>query len=147
MTASVQQDHQGTDWPLGFIAVVTPGTPVNFMSLVDPANLNDPATYTPDTPGAAPYTVRCNQIEVWALKPGTSHGTQVNAGNVYIVRKGVSPGTGNRDDTGSIVATLFPGQSWKLPASPLNRNVLSPYRYSVDADNAGDGVMVTLIIQ
>lgn len=144
MTASIQKDRQGTDWPLGFISVATPGTPVGIMSVVDPTGVNDPAAATSTT--SDEYTPRANQIEFWALKPGASHGTQVNTGNVYVVRKGVGAGTGNRDDTGSIVATLFPGQSWKLPAAALVRDVLSPYRYSIDADNAGDGAFVNLYI-
>jgi hypothetical protein len=81
-----------------------------------------------------------------AFKPGASHGTQVNTGNVYIVRKGVQ-GAGNRDDTGSIVKTLSPGETFFLASAALNRNVYSPYRYSLDADNANDGAFVTLIMQ
>jgi hypothetical protein len=34
MANSVLLDRHGPDWPLGFIKVVTPGTPVGLMSLV-----------------------------------------------------------------------------------------------------------------
>jgi len=140
MPASIHLDRQGPDWPLGFLNVQTPGIPVGFMSVVDPQGLGDPASPYQE------YTVRAEEIVVQAVKPGTSHGTQLNTGNVYIVRKGVQ-GSGNRDDTGSIVVTVYPGQTLFLTAAALNRNVWSPYRYSVDADNAGDGVFVTLVIQ
>src|SRR5713226_6520370 len=99
MANSILKDRHGPDWPLGFIQVVTPGTPVNIMSVVDPSNLNDPATPTPSTAGADEFTVRAQQIAFLAFKPGASHGTQNNTGNIYIVRKGSGGGSGNRDDT------------------------------------------------
>lgn len=147
MANSIQIDPQGPDWPIGFIKVVTPGTPVGLMSVVDPNGVNDPSTATPGTSGAAEYTIRAQQIMIQALKPGASHGTTFNTGNVYIMRKGAGSGLGNRDDTGSIVATLNPGQTFFMSSAALNHNVWSPYRYSVDADNANDGVFVTLIMQ
>lgn len=148
MANTVLKDRQGPDWPLGFIANVTPGTPVNIMSLVDPTGVNDPASPTPGTPGADEYTPRCNQIVFQGVKPGASHGLQPNTGNVYIVRfaaKGA--GSGNRDDPGVIVGMIFPGGSYELASAPLNRDTWSPYRYYIDADNSGDGALVTLIIQ
>jgi len=92
---SVQKDFSGPDWPLGLIAVATAGTPVGIMSLVDSANVNDPATITPGTSGANEYTQRCNQIVFYGVKAGASHGLQPNTGNVYVMRKGVQ-GAGNR---------------------------------------------------
>jgi hypothetical protein len=143
---SVYQDKQGPDWPLGFIKVATPGTPVELMSLVDPTGVNDPNAVTSST--SDEYTPRCQQIQIQAFKPGATHGMQLNAGNVYIVRDdGAGGGSGNRDDPGAIVTILAPGQTYFLASAPVNRNVFSPYRYSVDADNANDGVLVTLIIQ
>ena len=145
MTASVQLDKYGPDWPLGFLNVTSPGTPVGFMSLVDPNSYNAPEN--PTSTLSDEYVSRAEEIMVQALKPGNGgHGTQNNTGNIYICRKGNS-GTGNRDDSGSIVATLAPGQTMFFSASPLNRNVWNPYRYYVDADNAGDGAFVTLIVQ
>jgi hypothetical protein len=144
MTNSIQKDFQGPDWPLGFISVVTPGTPVGFMSVVDPTSNNSPGTPTNST--NAPFTVRAEEIMVQAFKPA-SPGTQLNTGNIYIVRRGAGGGSGNRADTGSIVATLVPGQTLFLTAAAVNVNVWSPYRYSVDADNAGDGAFVTLVVQ
>lgn len=152
MAPSVQLDIQGPDWPLGFIKVVTPGTPVNIMSLVDPTSLNAPQTLDPNVPTASPgtaqqeYTVRAQQIIFVAYKPGASHGTTPNAGNIYIVRQGVQ-GAGNRDDTGSIVYTIPSGGVLFLGSAATRVNVFSPYRYSIDADNANDGCFVTLLLQ
>ena len=145
MTASIQRDRFGPDWPIGFIAVITPGTPVGFMSVVDPNAYNAPGT--PTSTLSNEYTVAAYEIVVQAVKPGVSHGMQLNTGNVYILRQGVSPGVGNRDDTGSMIAFLAPGLTLFLTAAALNMNVLSPYRYYVDADNAGDGALITLTIQ
>ena len=145
-TQSVQKDFSGPDWPCGLIAVATAGTPVGIMSLVDSANVNDPATITPGTSGANEYTQRCNQIVFYGVKAGASHGLQPNTGNVYVMRKSVQ-GAGNRDDFGSCVAIIFPGQAYTLVPSALTRNGFSPYRYYIDADNNGDSALVTLIIQ
>jgi ethanolamine utilization microcompartment shell protein EutL len=115
------------------------------MSLVDSASVEAPEAATSST--SDEYTPRAQQILFQAFKPGASHGTQLNAGNVYIIRKGDGTGSANRDDMGDIVATLTPGQTFVLASAPLDRNVFSPYRYLVDADNANDGVFVVLLIQ
>lgn len=143
MTQSIEKDRQGPDWPLGLIVNVTPGIPVNIMSLVDPAGVNGPGAAT--SPTSDEFTVACQQIQITAVKPGVTHGLQPNTGNIYIMRKPVQ-GPGNRDDYGAMVAMLFPGQSFFISSAPLNRNVLSPYRYHIDADNAGDGALVTMYI-
>ena len=147
-TQSVQKDYQGPDWPLGFIDVVTPGTPVSIMSLVDPNNYAAPNTPTSGTSvntNTPEYTVRAQQIMFMGYKPNT-HGLQTNAGLVYIMRKGVQ-GAGNRDDYGSLVKVLAPGETFFLSSAALNKDVYSPYRYYLDADNGGDGALVTLIMQ
>jgi len=149
-TQSVQKDKQGPDWPLGLITVVTPGTPVGIMSLVDPLSSNDPSTATPAATGPTlsnEYTERAQQIIFQGVKVGAgAHGLANNTGNIYIVRKGVQ-GAGNRDDYGSVVATIAPGVTFILSSAALNRDVFSPYRYSIDADNAGDSCLVTMIMQ
>jgi hypothetical protein len=145
-TQSVEIDEYGPDWPLGLIAVVTPGTPVSIMSLVDPSAVNAPNNPTPTgTDTEFEYSPSVQQIAFLAVKAGASHGTQNNTGNIYIVRKGVQ-GAGNRDDYGAMVWALGPGQNLFLSSAPLERNVFSPYRYYIDADNAGDSCLVTLLI-
>lgn len=150
-TQSVQKNKQGPVWPLGLITCVTPGTPVNIMSLVDPASVNAPESATSAT--SAEYTERAYEIQFTACKAGAAHGVQANTGNIYIMMKGVQ-GAGNRDDYGSCVATLPPGATtgisfptYKLTASAINRDVFSPYQFYIDADNAGDACLVTLNIQ
>src|SRR5947207_15725591 len=139
MPNSVLKDKQGPDWPLGVISVVTPGTPVSIMSLVDPTSLNDPGSAVPTASanntgaptGGNEFTERAEQIIFQAYKTA-ANGLQNNTGNIYIVRKGVGAGTGNHNDYGAIVCVLTPGQTFVLAAAPLNRNVFSPYRYRID---------------
>lgn len=145
---TVFQDRTGPDWPLGFIAVATPGTPVSIMSIVDAANSDAPATPTPPVPNSATrpsneYTATCQQIVFQGYKAGAGPpAAAMNSGLAYIVRKG-----GSNTDTGTIVKILAPGETFILASAALNLNVLSPYRYQIDADNAGDGALVTLIVQ
>ena len=141
---SVQKNPHGPIWPLGMITVSAPGTPVGIMSLVDPNSYNDPAS--PTSAFSLEYTVRAWEIIFTACKPG-AHGVAFNVGNVYILMKPVGSGAGNRDDYGSMLPPLGPAQTLILSSAALNFNVWSPYAFFVDADNAGDGALVTLIIQ
>lgn len=136
----------GPDWPLGFIKVVTPGTPVSIMSVVDPNNYDAPGTLT--KPQSNEYTVRCYRLTFMGYQPVASPGGFTpNAGNVYIMRAGVGGGLGNYTDTGALVKVLAPAETYEIDAAALNRNVFSPYRYYLDADTANDGAMVTLWVQ
>jgi len=144
MSTSVQQNPQGPVWPLGSVVVASPGTPVRITSVVDPNNVNAPETAT--TSQSDEYTRRCYGIFFQAYKAGGSHGLAVNTGNIYIIQKG-GAGSNNRDDTGSILFVLLPGQTWTLDCAALNRNALTPYQYYIDADNANDAAQVTLLIQ
>jgi hypothetical protein len=144
MPSSIHRDLSGPDWPLGFVAVAVPGTPVNFMVNVDATSINAPESATSSQ--AAEYTARAEEILVQAFKPA-ANGMQLNTGNIYVVRKGAGGGAGNRNDPGAMVTVLSPGQSLFLTAASMNRNVWSPYRYFIDADNAGDGALIVLILQ
>jgi len=152
MADSIQKDPQGPDWPLGFIAVAVPSTPVSIMSKVDPNNVNSPGQSIPSggtlPAGALSYTIRAKKIIFQARKPGASNtGTVVNTGNIYIVRVGVGAGTGNRVDQGSIIRTIQPTDPpWEMHVDEDGSESLNPYRYFVDADTAGDGVYPLLII-
>lgn len=155
MANSAHRDRQGPDWPLGNISVVTPGTQVNIMSLVDSTSANAPETVvggpTVTGPGGVgdEYTVRAQQIIFHAAKAGA--GPPLLAPNtaakfIYIVRKPTAGGGGTAD-TGTIVKALSPGETFILGSAASNRNVFDPYRYFIDADTALDGCQVTLIIQ
>ena len=111
------------------------------MSLVDSSSVNDPNTSNrTSAAGRYEYTVRCCQIRFQAFKP-TANGMTDNTGNIYVVRK-----EGSRDDTGTIVAIIKKGETYELPGHPAQGNILNPYRYLLDADNAQDGAIVTLFI-
>lgn len=143
-TQSVAQNRFGPLWPLGFISVVTPGTPVNIMSLVDPTSINAPET-AGTTAGTSLYVPTFQQLMFFGYKPNT-HGLQNNTGNVYLMLNG-KQGAGNRDDYGAMVNVFFPGGFFVLASAPAVVNVFSPYQYSLDADNAGDGCLVVGIVQ
>ena len=152
MTNSVQLDAKtGPDWPLGFVAVTTPGTPVNIMINVDPGLVNDPSYPVPSSSGTfpppvQPYTIQAMQIIFQGFKPGAAgNGMIPNTGVAYVVRKGVPPGTGNKADQGSTVLVIPAGQIVAL--NSYHADIFSPYRYSIDADTAGEGALVTLIFQ
>jgi hypothetical protein len=113
------------------------------MSLVDPSDVDDPNA--PTSASAGEYTNNAHQIQFQALKAGASHGLQPNVGNIYVMRRGTG-GAGNRDDYGSCVAMLFPGQSYMMDAAEMNLNTLNPYVYFIDADNASDAALVTMFI-
>jgi hypothetical protein len=145
MANSIQKDIQGPDWPLGSIVVAAAGTPVNIMNVVDPTNLFAPGTPVTEA-NPRQYAARCNQIIFQGFKSNAGNGLIPNTGNIYIMRTLVGAGSGNRTDTGSMVACIAPGQTFVLEAPPINGNVFSPHRYLIDADNNNDAAQVTLII-
>ena len=147
MANSLHLDPQGPDWPLGFVKVTTPGTPISIMTNVDSASVNAPETGAGPGPSASDeYTRAAQQIIFQAFKAGGATRLANNTGNIYIVRKPTA-GAGGVTDVGNIVAVLTPGQTFILGSSSLVRNVFSPYRYLIDADTANDGAEVTLIMQ
>lgn len=136
---SVLYDPHGPDWPLGFIEVLVPGTPVRFTSLIDPTDLNAPENS--NRIGATfEYTPRFQQVMIQGFKPA-AHGMQPNAGYVYVVRKG-----GDHDDYGTIVKVIAPSETFYLASAPVVKDVFSPYRYYIDADNANDGALITGLV-
>ena len=144
MPNSVHQDRSGSNWPLGFVTVPTPGTPVRLTANVDPNNYDAPETPTSGLGGQRP-TPTCNQIILQGYKPagGQSHGLIPNTGRVYILRKPTAAGSGNYDDTGVIVGVIEAGGgAYNLPPSGgLPITSLSPYQFYLDADVAGEGVV------
>jgi len=135
---TVLKDTAGPDFPLGLIVVTAPGTPVAITSLIDPTNLDHPNTSNRTGAKLEYGSVRFQQLMFQGFKAGAVHGLQPNAGNVYIIRS-----TGDYDDPGVMVAVLAPGQTIWIASAPSVRNVISPYRYRIDADSANDGALVT----
>ena len=147
MANSVEKNPQGPWWPVGVIAVPTPGTPVSIMSLVDPSSLQAPKTPTTYGGQVQEYTPRCQQIIFTGVKAGAGPPRLTNnTGNVYIVVKPTA-GAGGVADVGNIVIPIFPGQTFILASAALNMDVFSPYEIFLDADTANDGALVTLIVQ
>jgi hypothetical protein len=154
MAQSNYRGYNGPFLPLGAIAVVTAGTPVAIMSLIDPTSLNAPETATPafsaNNTGAAvavnEYTVTCQQIIVQGFKSNSGSGLTPNTGNVYLMLKGAG-GSGNRTDFGAMVLCVASGLTAVLASAPTNVNVFNPYKLFLDADNANDGALITLVIQ
>jgi len=144
MANSVMQDRQGPDWPLGLFAP-TPGTPVNIMSLVDSANAGAPNTATaPTTPE---YANLVHKITFWGVKAGAGPPSLANnTGLLYIVRVPNSGGAGNATDKGAIVAIVPAGGVYTIEVDSRTGTMLSPYRYLVDVDTAGDGALVTAFV-
>jgi hypothetical protein len=140
MANSVFQDPFGIDWPLGYLNVASPGTPVGVMSLVDTNNNNAPETFT--KAGCAEYTPRCHRVRFSGFHP-TANGMVMNSGFVYILRSSGVPG--NRSDSGAMVQVLLPGGTVDIPAAETEGATISPYRYQIDADNAGEGAQVVLL--
>ena len=155
MAQSVYKGYGGAGpTPLGLIAVVTPGIPVRMINLIDVAKNNAPETFTPaaspvNTGAAVPsneYTVTFQQIMVQGFKAGT-HGLVNNVGNIYVLLSGDGVGSANRDDYGAMVLCVAPGQTAFIASAPLNCNVFCPYKFFIDADNAGDSALCMGISQ
>jgi hypothetical protein len=154
MANSVIQEHAAApDWPLGFVAVPTIGTPVNIMANVDPANNNAP--WVPTGPGTpiqgVEYTPACHKVTFQGVKPANNNNGMINnSGQIYILRMpanntGNFGGPGNRSDPGAMVYVLQSGGSVTIPADEWDGAPISPYRYGIDADFNGDGALVTLL--
>lgn len=145
MAISVHKNPQGPIWPLGNIAVPVPGTPVSIMNLVDAAKTDAPETASGAT--SAEYTPRCSALIFQGFKAGAAPPRLgANTGVVYVVMKSV--GVGGVGDVGTVIAALrATDPPFILTAAALNRDVLSPYMFMIDADTANDGCQVTLLIQ
>jgi hypothetical protein len=148
MSNSVHKDKQGPIWPLGNIAVPTPGTYVSIMSLVDSGFTGAPETATPGTAGAAEYTNRAYAIIFQGFKAGAAPPKlAANTGVIYIVKTPIAA-AGGVADVGTVIAAIRPTDPpFILTSAPLNRNTLNLYEYYIDADTAADGCQVVAIIQ
>ena len=102
---------------LGVVTVVTPGTKVSL-------GVNLASTASP----------RCEAILVQAL----SNASHTNTGRVYVYDR-----NNNRIATLAVpTANSIPSASATIPTAPGGLNVLD---YSIDADNASDGVDASYI--
>lgn len=136
--------YTGPDVPLGFIEVLVPGTPVQITSVIDPTGALSPDVS--NRSGGPLYPpLRFQQLVFRGMKPNATPdaaGFKDNTGNVYIVRQG-----GSINHSGLIVAIIKPGETLFLSGAPRVGDTYNPYRYYVDAENAGDGVLAVGITQ
>ena len=113
------------DLALGSVAVVTPGTPVQVTK-----NLTNPT-----------FRSGCQAILFQVLKG--------NVGVVYVGKKGMVRATGvgvQLQLPAPISSVTGPFTSGSI-GIPLAAAGLDASSYFVDADNGGDGVLVTLVTQ
>lgn len=134
-------DYNGPDVPLGWVGVVAAGTPVQLTSVIDPGGTLAPEVSN-RTAGMLYPPFRFQQLILTGMKPKGGGGAENNTGNVYIVRAGYT-----RADLDGVVAIIAAGQTFFLASSTQITDTWNPYRYWVDADNAGDGVYVVGIKQ
>ena len=142
MALSVQKNRTGVVWPLGFIRVASPGTPVSLMSLVDSANVNAPGVPTSNL--SSEYSPAARGLGLQAFLPNNNNsGMQPNAGNVYLLVPAAG-GNGNLTDFGSMVKILPSGSDFYYPPEGCGVDLFNPYGLFIDADVAGDGVLAVL---
>lgn len=144
MAFSIQKDRGGPDWPLGCVVVPTIGTPVCIMANVDPSNNNAPWQATSYLGNTSEYSPICRGVSIAGWHPGSgNNGMVINTGNVYLMRKPAG-GAGNRQDSGSMVAVIWPGSDYFFPPDGSGTTLFSPYNYYLDADANNEGGLVTL---
>lgn len=149
MANSLLLNPQGPVWPLGSIKVLTPGTPVNIMSLVDPTSLNAPETATPSATGPAgsdEYTRRAYAIIFSGLKSGGATRLSANSGTVYVILKPLAAAGGSSDVGVIVIALRSTDAPFLLTAPALDHNIFNLYEFYIDADQANDCCQVTALI-
>src|SRR5947209_8697369 len=102
------------------------------MSVVDASSVNAPETATPGTAGADEYTVVAQQIIIRAVKSINPY--VPNTGAIYLIQAPAGSGTGNKTDSGVMVAVILPGETFVLSPATQVRNMFNPYEYFIDAD-------------
>lgn len=90
------------------------------------------------TPGTSvPLSANSTAVPSLRVQPRAS-ATSMNVGNVYIVTRG-----GSKNTPGSIYAVLGPEQTEPKEISKADDwRLIDLSQWAVDADNAGDGVLV-----
>ena len=149
MALSVQKLRGAAVTSLGYVNVPTPGTPVALSVNIDANNSNAPGTaFPPSAAGPAgtqtEYSPSFRGYTIWGYKPGAANnGMIVNTGNVYLLTAPAANGSGNRTDSGSIIAIIAAGNRYDFFPDGTGRSALTPYSLFLDSDNANDGGLVT----
>ena len=142
MAQSVQKNRTGVVWPLGFVKVTTPGTPVCIMANVDANNVNAPGVATSNL--SAEYSPAARGLGIQAFLPNNNNsGMQPTTGNIYLMVPAAG-GNGNLTDFGSMVKIITSGSDFFFPPEGCGVDLFNPYGLFLDADVAGEGALVTL---
>ena len=138
---------------LGYVNVPATGTPVPLSINIDPSNNNAPGTAYPPPPAwpgmQTEITPTMRGFVLWGFKPGPGNGTGnngamvSNVGNVYLLQAAAAGGSGNKSDTGAIVAIIGPGNSYSFPPEGFQGLRFSPYYLWIDTDANNEGALVT----
>jgi hypothetical protein len=143
MSLSVLQNRNGPLWPLGLITVAASGTPVGLMSLVDSSSYNAPETATSTHTAEYASAQACDIIitPTKSIAPVTA-----NTGAIYLLLVGT--GSNNKTDSGVIVLTIATSSGPVHLSTVISRlqAKFDAYQMYLDADNSGDGALVTLVI-
>ena len=133
MTETTFTNPQGGLWPLGFIQVVTSGTPVQITTNV--GQQSQGKQYTRQFTGQ----VRGLIISTPSLSAGGKNGTG-NTKNVYLCMN-------NSTKTGvkGVLLCIPPGANVAAPQSLLNSVQMNPDQFYLDADVSGEGAYITAI--
>lgn len=146
MALSVQKTIGGPMWPLGYVNVAAAGTPVNLMVNVDPSNNNSPETPTSTKSPGLGTAPTCHKIILQGFHPGANNnGMVINSGYVYLMGAAAG-GTGNRSDSGAMLGVIVPGATYTWPASEMELDTISPYRFFLDSDANNEGCLATLAL-
>jgi len=132
---------------LGFVAVANNGTPVCLAHNIDANNTNSPSTAFPAPPTfpgtQTEYSPTFQSFHVQGYKPGNNNsGMVVNTGNIYLMMAPAGNGSGNRTDSGAMIAVIPAGADYFFPPDGSQGLRFSPYYMYLDSDVDGEGGLV-----
>ena len=129
MAAGVPFSGSGAGvFPLGFVATVAAGTPVQLTS-----NIGSQAQ-SGGTPGANPPTAKFAQ----KFTQITFQAPAANTMTVFLVKKGY-----NATNSNGVIAIIAPGQTLSIPNGCMVTGGISPDDIYVDSAFSGEGVYAT----
>lgn len=146
MALSVQK-LRGSAVSLGFVAVANNGTVASLAVNVDANNANAPGTVfpaPPQFPGTqTEFSGSFRGFHIQGYKPGNNNnGMVVNTGNIYLMQAPSPGGSGNRSDSGAMIAVIAGGADYFFPPDGTGNTRFSPYTLYLDADVNGEGGLV-----
>lgn len=147
MPLSVYKSLRGSAVPLGFVQVSNSGTAVPLSKNIDANNGNAPGTVFPNPPqfpgSQTEFSPSFRSFNIFGWQPAANNnGMQLNSGNIYLLAAPAGNGSGNRSDSGAMLAIIPPGGQYTYPPSGAHFDRFSPYTLYLDADSNNDGGLV-----